>query len=68
MEITVSVSDLLSRIREISSDGMDFVTLSVIDADAEDDLPAALMFEAWSKSASFMSTQYDSIDAAEASN
>lgn len=68
MEITVSVRDLLRRAQEMSSDGMDFVTLSVVDADADEDLPAALMFEAWSKSASFMGIQYDSIDAAETSN
>lgn len=68
MEITVSVHELLCRAQEMSADGMDFVTLSIAEADPEEDLPAALMFEAWSNAEAFMCVQYDAIYAEEVSD
>lgn len=40
---TYKTSDLIDRLREIASDGCDYIEISCIDA--EDDLPEALSFE-----------------------
>ena len=63
MEISVSVIELYDRLKEMVEDGMDFVTVSVVEADEDVGDPACLMFEAWSKEKAFMGVQYDSVDA-----
>lgn len=61
--ITVSASALYQKAKEIVNDGMDYVNIFISDADEE--LPPAIFFEAWTKRAPEMGVDYDVIEAAE---
>lgn len=53
------VSDLLEKLNEIRADGMEYVDLSFMDAD--EDLPAALHFDAF-RASDFDSEDYDEVN------
>lgn len=63
--ITIKVSDLYDRAKQMKDDGMDFVELTILAEEYEDDdiLPPALWLSATSKKESFMSIDYEAIDA-----
>lgn len=63
MDITVKISDLLWKVRELNRDEMDYVTLSVIEA--EDDMPACLTFYAFTEKDPNQIIDYESIDESE---
>lgn len=66
-EITVSAKDLYETAKAMLDDGMDTVTVSIMEADGEGDdaLPACLHFEASRDSAPEMGIDYEEIDAIE---
>lgn len=63
MRITVSVSALYQKAKEMLNDGMDYVDIFISDEDEE--LPPAIFFSAWTKRAPEMAVDYDVIEAAE---
>ena len=60
-EITISVSKLFKMIKELRRGGMDFVTLSMLDA--EDEFPACVSFEATSRLNPHVGVGYGEIEA-----
>lgn len=59
MRYIVSASDLYQKAKEIINDGMDYVEISLMEPD--DDLPAAVHFQAWKKNAN-CDEDYEEID------
>ncbi|HMM32122.1 MAG TPA: hypothetical protein PKB13_10130 [Clostridia bacterium] len=67
MDITVKVSDLLSKAKELHDSGMDYVTLSILDEDklpSGEILPRCLHFSAFSEAEKYMEIDYEEIDEA----
>ena len=58
--IAVSVKELFEMASDLKNDGMDFVEISLQEAD--EDVPASLEFEAWSKSDPDCGVNYEGID------
>lgn len=63
--ITVKVSDLYDRAKQMKDDGMDFVQISILDEQEMDDgiIPSSLWLSASSKKESFMAVDYEEIEA-----
>ncbi len=61
MRYIVPASELYQKAKEILNDGMDYVEISFMEPDEEDDLPAAIHFEAFKKS-SYGSVNYEEVD------
>ena len=61
MKYIIPASELYQKAKEILSDGMEFVEISFLYPDEEDDLPAAVHFEAY-RTSDFGSTNYEEID------
>lgn len=66
-KIVVSVSDLLSRAKELQEDGMDLVELSFLDPQDEDGehMPGCLWISGFKRSFQCERVDYDEIDALE---
>lgn len=63
--IVVSVSALYQKAKEMLNDGMDFTEIYISDAD--EDIPAALCFDAWQK-CDLGAADYDEIEAVQFSS
>lgn len=63
VSITVSASALYQKAKEILNDGMDYVDVFISEAD--EDLPPAIFFSAWSKSAPEMCVSYEEVEEAQ---
>lgn len=61
MRYIVPVPELYEKIREILNDGMDFVEISLLEPDDEDEIPAGVHFEAFRKG-SYGSVNYEEVD------
>lgn len=64
--ITIKVSDLYHRAKQMKDDGMDVVRISILEEEELDDddiIPACLWLSATSKKQSFMAVDYEPIDA-----
>ena len=61
MKYIIPASELYQKAKEILNDGMEFVEISFMEPDEEDDLPAAVHFEAY-RASDFGSTDYEEID------
>lgn len=62
MEVTVSTSELYQLAKAMLNDGMDYVKVSILEADEEDQIPASLNFSASKRSASYESVGYGCLD------
>lgn len=60
--IVIPVSSLCNLAKELKEDHMDYVELTILDPDEEDDAPACLSPSAFKSSDSDMQIEYDSID------
>ena len=61
MRYIVPVSELYEKIKEILDDGMDYVEVSLMEPDEEDEIPAGVHFEAFRKT-SYGSVNYEEVD------
>jgi len=61
MRYIVPVSELYEKIKEILEDGMDYVEVSLMEPDEEDEIPAGVHFEAFRKN-SYGSVNYEEVD------
>lgn len=61
--ITISVSELYQKAKEMLNDGMDYVEIGIDEAD--DELPPAVYFQAWTRHAPEMGVDYEVIEEAE---
>lgn len=61
--ITISVSALYQKAKEMLNDGMDYVEIGIDEAD--DELLPAVFFQAWAKHAPEMGIDYETIEATE---
>ena len=57
--ISVKVDDLLQMAQELKSAGMDYVTLTLSEAD--DEFPELVSFEAWTKAAPYEGVDFEEI-------
>lgn len=62
MKVTVSVSDLYKLAKDMLNDGMDYVEISFIEQDEDDEIPPSLNFEASKRTESFMGIDYGFLD------
>ena len=60
--IIISVPELLAKAQQLSSEKMNYVKLTI--NEAEDDIPASVAFTAISNLDDFSSTDYEEIEAA----
>lgn len=62
LEVTIRVSDLYARAKEMLEDGKDYVTITLEEPDTDPDFeaPACITFSAFRKD-SFGSTEYDEL-------
>ena len=65
-EITISVKELYEIAKQMLDDKMDWVTVSILDADGtgENALPPSVSLEAFTDDAPYEGIVYDDIDAA----
>lgn len=62
--ITVKISELYEQLKLMKSDKMDYVTLSILDPQPEEDTPASVYLTACQKNGN-VDVDYDSVDAVE---
>ncbi len=62
MTVTVKVSDLYKLAKEMLNDGMDYVEISILEPDQDNDLPASLHFDASKASFPEMGVDYEELD------
>lgn len=60
--IVVKVSDLLAKAAELKDANMDFVELSFLEAEPEDELPASVHFEAFSSDDPYCRIDFEDVD------
>mgnify|MGYP006988891028 CR=1 FL=1 len=65
MRYIVSASELYQKAKEILNDGMDYIEISLMEPD--EDLPAAVHFQAWKKNAEY-DVDYEEIDVVESAD
>ena len=62
MNVTVKVSDLYKLSKEMLNDGMDYVEVSIMEADSEFGLPVCLHFEASKATEPEIGVDYEELD------
>lgn len=62
MNVTVKVSDLYKLSKEMLNDGMDYVEVSILEPDPEDDFPVCLHFEASKAAEPEVGIDYEDLD------
>lgn len=61
MRYIISAAELFRKAEEILNDGMDYVEISLLEPDEEDEIPAGVHFEAFRKG-SYGSVNYEEVD------
>lgn len=65
MLLTVKVSELYQRVKEMHDDGMDYVKIMLSEADSSDPdmpLPPCISFTAWTEEESFAGIDYEEVE------
>lgn len=65
MFLTVKVSDLYQRVKEMHDDGMDYAKISLSEADdsfPDVPLPPSISFAAWTESEPFAEIDYEEVE------
>jgi len=58
MGVTVSVSELYQLAKDMLNDGMDYVEVTFIEHDEDEEIPSSLNFEASKRTQSYMGIDY----------